>query len=118
MGGLGSAGKICGKMGGEVFSGMRASAGPESRLVQVRQVHRIVLERRSHSSKPEGAPSVVKAVRVGEADISPGGAILRMARLHPEDVLWDSGLDSDRQSTHAAGCTREGGSVDPEGGEG
>ena len=96
-----------------ISSSMRVSAGPELRLV-----HGMVRGQASRSSEPEGAPSVVKAVRVGEADISPGGAILRVARLHPEDVLRDSGLNSHGQTTHAAGCTREGGSVDPEGGEG
>ena len=53
-------------------------------------------------SEAEGTPSVVQAVGVGEADVAAGGAVLRVAGLHPEDVLGDAGLNGSGEATHAA----------------
>ena len=52
--------------------------------------------------EPEGTPRVVEAVRVSEADIVQGSAVLGVAGLHPEDVLWDPALDGDGKAAHAA----------------
>ncbi len=65
----------------------------------------------------EGAPRVIEAVWVGEANVSPSSAVLRLAGLHPEEVLWDSCLNGDGQTAHAAGCPGESGGIHPEGDE-
>ena len=50
----------------------------------------------------EGPPCVVEAVRVGQADVAASSAVLRVARLHPEDVLGHAGFDSRGEAAHAA----------------
>jgi hypothetical protein len=63
-------------------------------------------------SEFEGAPRVVEAVWVGEADVAAGGPVLGVAALHPHDGLGDAGLGGHREAAHAAGGPCEGGRAD------
>jgi hypothetical protein len=68
--------------------------------------------------EPDGVPRVIEAVRVGEAHIAPGDAVLGVDGLHPMDVLWDTSLDGRGEAAaHAAGDTRQGRGIYPDGGE-
>ncbi len=98
---------VCGREGvGGGDQSMWGRRVPEHRLsvaqVAICSIHgmRIV----APASELEGAPSVIEAVWVGETDVSPGSAVLRVTGLHPEDVLRDTGLNGHRQAAHAAGC--------------
>ena len=50
----------------------------------------------------KGAPRVVEAVRVREPRVAASGAVLRVAGLHPEDVLGDASLRGDREAAQKA----------------
>ncbi len=56
-------------------------------------------------SELEGAPRIVEAVWVGEADVAAGGQVLGVAapRLHPHDGRGDAGLSGHSEAAHAAG---------------
>ncbi len=69
-------------------------------------------------SEAEGTPSIVEAVRVGQANVAAGRAVLCVPRLHPEDVLRDTGLGGDGEPAHAAAEAGERGGVDPDHAEG
>ena len=54
------------------------------------------------SSQIKGPLGVVEAVRIREAHVATRCTILSVSALHPEDVLWHSGLDGDSEATHAS----------------
>ncbi len=57
-------------------------------------------------SEFEGAPGIVKAVGVGEANVAAGRSELGVPGLHPHDLLSDAGLGGDGEATHAAADAR------------
>jgi len=63
-------------------------------------------------SEFEGAPGVVEAVGVGEANIAAGRSELGVPGLHPHDLLGNAGLGGDGEAAHAAADARESGSMD------
>jgi hypothetical protein len=63
----------------------------------------------------EGAPGVVKAVGIREANVAASGRALGVAALHPHDGLRDASFGGDGEAAHAAGDASEGGGVDPDG---
>ena len=70
------------------------------------------------ASEAEGAPGVVEAIWVREADVAAGGRRLRVAALHVEDGLGKAGFGSDGEPAHAAGGAGEGQGVYADGAEG
>ena len=67
------------------------------------------------SLETEGAPGVVEAVGIREADVAAGGRALGVAALYPHDGLRDASFGGDGEAAHAAGDASKGGGVDPNG---
>ena len=63
-------------------------------------------------SEFEGAPGIVKAVGVGEANVAVGRSELGVPGLQPHDLLGDAGLGGDGEAAHEAADARESGSME------